>query len=136
MSPLLIAGAVFAALAALIHVYIFVLESLRWTQASTRRIFGVASEDDARVTKALAFNQGFYNLFLALGALVGIVLLLTGSAAQAGLGVAATALGSMVLAATVLLVSNPKMARSAAIQGLAPLVGLVLLIVDAALSGA
>ncbi|MGN6502481.1 MAG: DUF1304 domain-containing protein [Pseudolysinimonas sp.] len=135
MSPLLIAAAVFAAVAALIHVYIFVLESLRWMREPTRRIFGVASEADARVTKPLAFNQGFYNLFLALGALVGVVLLLTGVAPEAGLGVGAFALASMVLAATVLLVSNPKMVRAAAIQGLAPLLGLVLLITDAARSG-
>ena len=86
--------------------------------------------------KPLAFNQGFYNLFLALGAVTGLVLLLTGAAAQAGLGVAAFALVSMVLAATVLLASNAKMVRAAAIQGLAPLLALVLLIVDAALSGA
>ena len=136
MSLLLIAGTVFAALAALIHVYIFVLESMRWTRASTRRFFGVASEEDARLMKPLAFNQGFYNLFLALGTVTGLVLLLTGAAAQAGLGVAAFALASMVLAATVLLASNAKMVRAAAIQGLAPLLALVLLIVDAALSGA
>jgi putative membrane protein len=136
MSLLLIAGTVFAALAALIHVYIFVLESMRWTRASTRRVFGVASEEEARLMKPLAFNQGFYNLFLALGTVTGLVLLLTGAAAQAGLGVAAFALASMVLAATVLLASNAKMVRAAAIQGLAPLLGLVLLIVDAALSGA
>lgn len=136
MSLLLIAGTVFAALAALIHVYIFVLESMRWTRASTRRVFGVASEEDARLMKPLAFNQGFYNLFLALGTVTGLVLLLTGAAAQAGLGVAAFALASMVLAATVLLASNAKMVRAAAIQGLAPLLALVLLIVDAALSGA
>ena len=135
MSPLLITGAVFAALAALIHVYIFVLESLRWMREPTRRIFGVASEADAQVTKALAFNQGFYNLFLALGALAGIVLVLTGAAPQAGFGVAVASLGSMLLAALVLLVSNPKMVRAAAIQGVAPLLGLVLLILGAALSG-
>jgi putative membrane protein len=135
MSLTLIAGTVFAGLAALIHFYIFVLESLRWTQASTRRVFGVASEEDARLMKPLAFNQGFYNLFLALGTVTGLVLLLTGAAAQAGFGVAAFALASMVLAAVVLLGSNPKMVRAAAIQGLAPLLGLVLLGVDAALSG-
>ena len=135
MSLLLIAGTVFAALAALIHVYIFVLESMRWTRASTRRVFGVASEEDARLMKPLAFNQGFYNLFLALGTVTGLVLLLTGTAAQAGLGVAAFALASMVLAATVLLASNAKMVRAAAIQGLAPLLGLALLIADAARSG-
>jgi putative membrane protein len=134
MSPLLIAGAVFGVIAALIHVYIFTLESLRWTNASTRRIFGVASEEDAQLMKGLAFNQGFYNLFLALGALVGIVLIFAG-AAQAGLGVAFVALGSMALAAVVLILSNPRLGRSAAIQGVAPLLAVVLLAIGAALSG-
>lgn len=57
------AASVFAALAALLHVYIFVLESFRWTAPSTRRTFGTTAEE-AETTKLLAYNQGFYNLFL------------------------------------------------------------------------
>ena len=136
MSPLVIAGAVFAAIAALIHVYIFVLESVQWSKESTRRVFRVKSEADAELMKPLAFNQGFYNLFLAVGVLVGLILLLTGGAAQAGFGIAIFGLLSMVLAAAVLITSNPKLARSAAIQGVAPLIGVVLLALGAALSGA
>jgi uncharacterized membrane protein len=59
------AGLVFAGLAALLHVYIFVMESLTWTSARTRATFGI-SEEEALATKELAFNQGFYNLFLAI----------------------------------------------------------------------
>ena len=59
-----IAALVFAALAALVHVYIWVLESLLWTAARTRAVFGT-SEEEAETTKLLALNQGFYNLFLA-----------------------------------------------------------------------
>lgn len=136
MSPLVIAGAVFAAIAALIHVYIFVLESVQWSKESTRRIFGVKSEADAELMKPLAFNQGFYNLFLAIGVIVGLILLLTGGSVQAGFAAAIFGLLSMVLAAIVLLSSNPKLARSAAIQGLAPLIGVVLLAIGAAQSGA
>jgi putative membrane protein len=136
MSPLVIAGSVFAALAALIHVYIFVLESLRWTRESTRRVFGVKSAEDAELMRPLAYNQGFYNLFLALGVVVGLVLLATGGATQAGYAVAIFGLLCMVLAAVVLITSNPKLARSAAIQGVAPLIGVVLLVLGAALSGA
>jgi len=135
MSPLMIAGAVFAAIAALIHIYIFVLESVQWSKESTRRIFGVKSEADAELMKPLAFNQGFYNLFLGLGVVVGLILLFGGGAAQAGLAVAIFGLLSMVLAAVVLISSNPKLARSAAIQGVAPLIGLVLLVLGAAQSG-
>ena len=67
------AGLVFAGLAALLHVYIFVMESLTWTSARTRAAFGT-TEEEAETTKLLAFNQGFYNLFLAIVTVVGIVI--------------------------------------------------------------
>ena len=131
---MLVLGLVLAGVAAAIHVYIWLLESFSWTSARARATFGTTA-GEAAATRELAFNQGFYNLFLALGALAGIVLVLTGAAPQAGFGVAVASLGSMLLAAVVLLASNPKMVRAAAIQGVAPLVGLVLLILGAALSG-
>ena len=65
---------VLAAGAALLHVYIWILESFRWTEPATRRTFGV-SEADARVMESMAFNQGFYNLFLALTTIVGLALI-------------------------------------------------------------
>ena len=60
------AGLIFAGLAAVLHVYIFVLESLQWTAPRTRATFGTTLEE-AEATKLLAFNQGFYNLFLEIG---------------------------------------------------------------------
>ena len=68
---MLLAGLTFAALAAVLHVYIFALESLSWTSPRTRAVFGTTAEE-AVTTKALAFNQGFYNLFLAIVTVVGI----------------------------------------------------------------
>jgi putative membrane protein len=68
----------------------------------------------------MAFNQGFYNLFLALGVGLGLVLHLTGTAAPAGIALVLFALASMLLAALVLLASNPRMVRPALIQGAAP----------------
>ena len=65
-------GLVLTAVAALVHVFIFYLESLAWTSPRARRIFGVATLDDAESQKELAFNQGFYNLFLAIITAVGI----------------------------------------------------------------
>jgi cation/acetate symporter len=62
---------IFCALAALLHVYIFVMESLTWTSPRTRAVFGTTAEE-AQTTKMLAFNQGFYNLFLAVVTVVGI----------------------------------------------------------------
>jgi len=129
MSPVfVIIGSVFAAVAALIHVYIFVLESVTWTKESTRKVFGVRSAEDAELMKPLAYNQGFYNLFLALGVVTGLIMICAGAVAQGGFALAIFALLSMVLAAVVLITSNPKMARSALIQGAAPLLGLVFLV--------
>ena len=79
MSVLLVISGVCAVLAGLIHVYIFFLESVIWTSPQARRIFGIASETEAVATRSLAFNQGFYNLFLAIGAILGVVLVLAGN---------------------------------------------------------
>ncbi len=66
---MILASLVFALLAALLHVYIFIMESITWTQPATWKRFGVTSQADADTTRPLAYNQGFYNLFLAVGAL-------------------------------------------------------------------
>ena len=62
---LLIVAIVFAALAALLHVYIFVMESVLWTRPSIWKRFGLKSQEDAETIAPMALNQGFYNLFLA-----------------------------------------------------------------------
>lgn len=125
---MLIASAVLAALAGALHVYIFVLESLRWTHPSTMRTFGVRSREEAETTRLLAFNQGFYNLFLALGALVGAGLLLWGPLFhQAGRALLVAACGSMLAAALVLILSDRSKARAAVVQGAFPLLALAAL---------
>ncbi len=120
-------GAVFAGLAALIHVYIFALESLLWSRPATQRTFGVRDPRDAEVLRPMAYNQGFYNLFLALGVGIGLVLVATGTRADAGVAVALFALGSMLLAALVLVTSNRRMLRAALVQGVAPALGILFL---------
>ncbi|MDP3207817.1 MAG: DUF1304 domain-containing protein [Rhodoglobus sp.] len=124
----LIIGAVFLSLAALVHVYIFMLESVLWSTPSTWRGFGVKTQSDADVVRPMAFNQGFYNLFLAIGVALGLLLMGTGHTAS-GVGIALFAASSMLAAAVVLIVSSPKLARAAAIQGSAPLIGIVLVTV-------
>lgn len=119
------AGLIFAALAAALHVYIFVLESLLWTAPRTRAAFGT-TEEEAQTTKLLAFNQGFYNLFLAIVTAVGVIFVVTGETAVGSALVFAGA-GSMVLAALVLVLSSPDKARGAVMQGTFPLIGVVLL---------
>ena len=119
------AGLVFAGLAALLHVYIFVLESFRWTAPRTRAAFGTTAEE-AQTTKMLAFNQGFYNLFLAIVTAVGIVLVASGSR-SAGAALVFAGVGSMLAAALVLIASSPDKARAAITQGAFPLLAVVLL---------
>jgi putative membrane protein len=123
----LVAALVVAGLAALIHVYIFVLESLRWTVPSTRRTFGV-SELQAEQSKDLAFNQGFYNLFLTIAVAGGIVVTAVGDH-RVGITLVFVGAGSMLAASLVLVARSPKLLRAALVQGLLPLVAIVLLVV-------
>lgn len=51
------AALVLAGLAALLHAYIWVMESLTWTSPRTRATFGT-SREEAEATKELAFNPG------------------------------------------------------------------------------
>lgn len=120
------AGLFFAGLAAMLHVYIWTMESLTWTSARTRATFGI-SEQEAVATKELAFNQGFYNLFLAIVTVVGIALGGAGNF-DVGLALIFAGTGSMLAAAVVLLASSPDKARAAITQGTLPLVAIVLLV--------
>ena len=125
----LILGLVFAGIAALIHVVIFRLESIFWSQPATWKRFGLRSQQDADVVRPMALNQGFYNLFLAIGTIVGIVLVATG-AVDVGRALVLFATLSMVAAASVLIISNSRLAKAAVTQGAAPLVAVVLLLVS------
>ena len=120
------AGLVFAILAALLHVYIFVMESLTWTSPRTRATFGTTPET-AETTKELAFNQGFYNLFLAVVTAVGVIGAFTGHRAV-GVALVFAGVGSMLAAAVVLLSSSPDKARAAVTQGTFPLIAIALLV--------
>ena len=122
---MLIAGLIVAGLAALLHVYIFVMESLTWTSPRTRATFGTTPEE-AETTKLLAFNQGFYNLFLAIVTAIGIVAVCLGHTAV-GAALIFAGVGSMLAAAAVLLASSPDKARAAITQGAFPLIAVVLL---------
>jgi len=125
------AGVIIAVLAAVLHGYIFVMESVTWTSPRTRAVFGTTAEE-AQTTKALAFNQGFYNLFLGIVTLIGAVMVLTGSVAV-GAALVFAGTGSMLAAAAVLLISSPDKARPAIIQGVFPLLAVGLLAAGLAL---
>ncbi|MCB0926019.1 MAG: DUF1304 domain-containing protein [Mycobacterium sp.] len=122
---MLTAALIIVTAAAILHVYIFVLESLTWTSARTRAVFGTTAEE-AETTKLLAFNQGFYNLFLAVIAAAGVVSVASGHKGI-GAALAFAGAGSMAAAAVVLMASSPDKARAAITQGALPLLGVVLL---------
>ena len=126
MTVFVILGSLFVFVAAVIHVLIFFMESITWSKPATWKRFGLTSQADADTVKPMAFNQGFYNLFLAIG--VGIGLIMIGSNVAGGVPIALFAAGSMVAAALVLLLSNRKLARAAIIQGAAPLLGIIFLV--------
>jgi putative membrane protein len=128
-----------AALAGLIHAWIFVLESLWFARPSVWARFGLKSAEEAGVVRGFAFNQGFYNLFLAIGVFVGIGLMLVGGEGAlgdaglvaAGRAVAIFACASMAAAGIVLISTDRRFLRAAALQ-IVPGLGAVLLLLLAA----
>jgi putative membrane protein len=126
-SALAIAGSVFIFIAAVIHLLIFFMESVVWSKPATWKRFGLQTQQEADIVRPMAFNQGFYNVFLAIGAGTGLVMLGSPDWQQGGLTLSVFAAASMVLASVVLVTSSPKLYRAALIQGLAPLIGIILL---------
>ncbi len=116
---------VIAALAAALHVYIFWMEVFAWETPRVRATFKT-SESEATTTKAMAYNQGFYNLFLAIVTAVGVAMLAANGESAGWLLVVAGA-GSMLAAAIVLVAKDRSFARAAATQGTLPLLALVAL---------
>ncbi|MCR1980649.1 DUF1304 domain-containing protein [Cellulosimicrobium cellulans] len=116
-------GLALAGVAAAIHVYIFVMESLTWTSARTRATFGTSPEE-AAATREMAFNQGFYNLFLAVLVVLGIVLY-AADRQDVGLTLVVAGAGSMVAAGLVLILSSPSKARAALVQLVPPALGVL-----------
>jgi putative membrane protein len=114
---MLIAAQILATVAALLHVVFFVFESVLWTRPAVYRRFGIASQDEAETIRSMAYNQGFYNLALAVGVLVGVVLLAqSGSAFTAGKTAVIFGTACMSIAGVVLASTGPSYRRSAALQ--------------------
>jgi putative membrane protein len=124
MSVVLAVSEVCAVLAGIVHVYIFILESVIWTSPRVRRIFGVESDAAAQATRGLAFNQGFYNLFLAIGAILGVILVLTGSGAT-GWTLVVFSCACMLGASVILAGTGRRYLNSAFVQGTFPFIALL-----------
>jgi len=117
-------------LPAIIHMYIFSLESFLWERPYTKRIFGLSS-DEARVTKLFAWNQGFYNLLLAIAIVVGWLLrngvLVMNNGAFAGNVLILYGLVSISIAGIVLFLSARRLWRSALVQVVPAFIGFIIL---------
>jgi putative membrane protein len=133
----LLLGGIAAAIGGLIHVWIFLLESVWFDRPSVHARFGLRSEQDARVVHGFAFNQGFYNLFLAVGVGLGLALMIrsggpTGSDPSlfaGGRAIAMFACGSMAAAGGVLIATDRRFLRAAALQVVPGLAAAVLLFI-------
>ena len=116
-----------ALIAGAIHVYIFTLESIIWRRPRAYRTFGITSLNDVETLAPAMFNQGFYNLFLAFGAIGGSLLGFGGS--STGEVLTLYTMAFMLGAALVLLATDRKMMRGVLVQGLLPAISFVLLLV-------
>ncbi|WP_232620627.1 DUF1304 family protein [Rothia kristinae] len=92
----------------------------------------VRSPEEAAATRDLAFNQGFYNLFLTVLAAAGAICWFAG-ASTVGLTLGIAGLGSMLEAALVLFCSSPAQRGAAVKQGILPLLALLSLAVGSLL---
>ena len=115
---------VLAGIAAALHVFIWTMESITWKQPATWKRFGLESQADADTTAPMAYNQGYYNLFLAAVAIIGIVLV-AADRDDAGWALVLAACGSMAAASLVLLSTGAGYARAAATQGTVPALAVV-----------
>lgn len=118
-------GQIAAGVAGLLHVVFFVFESVLFKQAKIQRRFHV-EPGAAEAVRPWAFNQGFYNLFLALGCFVGL------AAMHATFLDAATARACVMFpcvcmagAGLVLIATDRRMARPASMQFLPPAIAIV-----------
>lgn len=119
--------ATFALIAGLLHVLFFLLESVWFMDPEVYTRFKIPDQATAELLRVGMFNQGAYNLLLALGCLGGTGLALFGCTKLARDGrvlVTYTCL-FMVGAAVALYLSKPELLRAVGVQGLPPALALL-----------
>lgn len=123
---MLLAARIIAGIVGLLHIWIFLMESVLWMRPAIFGRFGVKGKDQAEILRNVFFNQGFYNLFLAAGCIYGAVFFQMHPTYAPAIMMFACA--SVMGAGIVLLASaGSRMARAAIIQGLPPAVTLGLI---------
>lgn len=116
----------FAGLAGTIHVLFFVMESILWMNPKVHSRFLVEDLADAEAINVFIMNQGFYNLFLAMGIFAGLYIFRFN--AIVGKTLVGYVSSVMLGAAIVLIFTVPAMVTGFVVQGLPPLIVLVYLI--------
>lgn len=116
-------------LAAALHVLIFWMESFAWEGPLARKTFG-GTPEEARRHAFYAYNQGFYNLFLAIEVVLGTVLAWTtgGGLVWAGFALVVFGCASMLGAAAALAARSAEHRGAAVKQGALPALALVALL--------
>jgi putative membrane protein len=115
---------IFFAIAAIVHLFIFYMESIAWGTEKANKVFRLTQES-AKDQKLFAYNQGFYNLFLAIQVIVGLIIMQQSQSTLMGKTLCLAGSASMVGAAIVLFTSAPHLKRAVLIQGLPPLIGII-----------
>jgi putative membrane protein len=113
----------FAWTAVLFHVAAFVMESVMFDRPAVQRAL-LGRTEAAPGVRVWAFNQGFYNLFLAAGPAAGLI---AGYAGHGGTGRVLVIYGCAFMAAcgVVLFVSDRRLWRGTLGQSVPPLVALI-----------
>ena len=125
-----IVALIFSILTIAIHVLVFVGESFLWGEPRIiERVLskidapaGISLSDQAQILDVLFYNQGFYNLFVALGGVGGLILYKYGRIQEGTVLVCYMCL--FALGAGVVLASTTTAYPAAVIQGLPPLIAL------------
>ena len=113
----------FAWIAVLFHVAAFVMESVLFERPAVQRIL-LGRQEPAPGARLWAFNQGFYNLFLAAGPAAGLIASYSG---HDSVGRALVIYGCAFMAAcgVVLFVSDRRLWRGMLGQSAPPLIALI-----------
>ena len=110
-----IAASILISITALIHILFFKLESIDFMKPGVLKKFGLDSHS-GELIKPWAFNQGFYNLFFAIGLILSLYLIHSGKK-EAGVWLASFILLSISGAGVVLYLSTPDKLTASLIQG-------------------
>jgi putative membrane protein len=114
---------IFAVAAVLFHVAAFVLESVLFARPAAQTAL-LGRPDPSPALRLFAFNQGFYNLFLAAGPVAGLIAAGSGHE-SVGRALVVYSCAFMTAAGIVLYVSNRKLWRGAIGQSAPPLIALI-----------